>query len=83
MKSISHSFVRVGNMKAIKLIEPIFEIFYKDILLFKISLPNCWLFRSSIFNYFNEVLLEPQMLWSSLDLFSIACLKVPQLLPVF
>ena len=40
MKSISHIFASFGTVKAMKLIEPISEIFYKDMLTFKISLPH-------------------------------------------
>ena len=61
MKSKFHTSATFGTTLA-KLIEPIFESFYKDILLSEISLPHRWLFKKwqavQFLTIFNKLLLQ-------------------------
>ena len=51
VKSISHSIASFGKPQT-KMIDHVFQRFYKDVLLFKIVLPYPWPFKSDrMFNF--------------------------------
>ena len=82
MNSICHTFASFRTTQA-KLIEPVFQSFYKDLLIYEISLPHPRLFKVTdccFLTIFNKLSLQHLLNHKCYRLFSEACLKIPKLL---